>query len=101
MCRNIRPLYNFDPPTSPDEVRNAAIQFVRKVSGFTKPSKQNEAPFNRAVDEVSASIQTMLDALVTAAPPRDREVERLKGKARSEARFARIAETYAPRAEPT
>jgi hypothetical protein len=101
MCRNIRPLYNFDPPTSPEEVRNAAIQFVRKVSGFTKPSKQNEEPFNRAVAEVSASIQAMLDALVTTAPPRDREVERLKGKARSEARFARIAQTFAPQAEPT
>ena len=101
MCRNIRPLYNFDPPTSPEEVRNAAIQFVRKVSGFTKPSKQNEEPFNRAVEEVSASIQIMLDALVTTAPPRDREVERLKGKARSEARFARIAQTFAPQAEPT
>jgi hypothetical protein len=99
MCRNIRPLYNFDPPTSPDEVRNAALQFVRKVSGFTKPSKSNEDAFNRAVDEVSASVQRMLDTLVTNAPPRDREVERLKGKARSEARFARIAETFAPRAD--
>lgn len=101
MCRNIRPLYNFDPPTTPDEVHNAATQFVRKVSGFTKPSKQNEEPFNRAVNEVSAAIQVMLDALVTTAAPRDREVERLKGKARSEARFARIAETFAPRVEPT
>jgi hypothetical protein len=96
MCRNIRPLYNFDPPTSNDEVRNAALQFVRKVSGFTKPSKQNEEPFNRAVDEVSHAVQHLLDSLVTNAPKRDREVERHKGKARSEARFARIAETYAP-----
>jgi hypothetical protein len=101
MCRNIRPLYNFDPPTSPDEVRNAALQFVRKVSGFTKPSKQNEDPFNNAVDEVTATVQKLLDSLVTTAPPRDRETERLKGKARSEARFARIAQTYAPRAEPS
>lgn len=100
MCRNIRPLYNFDPPTSSDEVRNAAVQFVRKISGFSKPSKANEEPFNRAVDEVTSAIQRMLDALVTTAPPRDREVEAAKGRARSDARFARIARTYAPPAEP-
>jgi hypothetical protein len=82
-----------------EEVRAASLQFVRKISGFTRPSKTNEDAFNRAVDEVSASVQRMLDTLVTNAPPRDREVERLKGKARSEARFARIAETFAPRAD--
>lgn len=94
MCRNIRPLYNFEPATTPDEIRNAAVQFVRKVSGMTKPSKANETAFNKAVDEVSHSIHHLLDSLVTAATPRSREVEAAKGRARSEARFARIAETY-------
>ena len=94
MCRNIRPLYNFEPATTPDEVRNASLQFVRKVSGMTKPSKANEAAFNKAVDQVSHSIHHLLDSLVTTAAPRSREAEAAKGRARSEARFARIAETY-------
>ncbi|HEY0242331.1 MAG TPA: DUF2277 domain-containing protein [Gemmatimonadaceae bacterium] len=95
MCRNIRPLYNFEPATTPDEIRNAAVQFVRKVSGMSKPSKANEPAFNKAVDEVSHSIQHLLGSLVTTAAPRSREVEAAKGRARSEARFARIAQTFA------
>jgi hypothetical protein len=94
MCRNIRPLYNFEPATTPDEIRNAAVQFVRKVSGMSKPSKANEPAFNKAVDEVSHSIHHLLDSLITTAAPRSREVEAAKGRARSEARFARIAQTY-------
>jgi hypothetical protein len=93
MCRNIRPLYNFDPPTTTEEVRNASLQFVRKVSGFTKPSKANEEAFNHAVHEVSHTIQHLLNSLVTTAPPRDREVEAAKGRARSAARFPRTAES--------
>ena len=88
MCRNIRPLFNFDPPVTEDEVRAASLQFVRKISGFTKPSKANEASFDRANDEVSAAAQRLLDALVTTAPPRDREVEAAKAKARAAERFA-------------
>lgn len=94
MCRNIRPLYNFEPATTPDEIRNAAVQFVRKVSGMSKPSKANEPAFNKAVDEVSHSIQHLLGSLITTAAPRSREVEAAKGRARSEARFARIAQTF-------
>jgi hypothetical protein len=88
MCRNIRILYNFAPPTSDDEVRAAAIQFVRKVSGMTKPSKANEAAFERAVDDVAAVTTRLLGELVTTAPPRDREIEAEKRKARSATRFA-------------
>jgi hypothetical protein len=88
MCRNIRPLFNFDPPVTEDEVRAASLQFVRKISGFTKPSKANEASFDRAIDEVSAAAQRLLDALVTTAPPRDREIEAAKAKARAAERFA-------------
>jgi hypothetical protein len=91
MCRNIRTLYNFEPPTSHDEIRDAALQFVRKVSGMNKPSKVNEASFNRAIDEVSESIHTLLHSLETKAPPRDREVEIAKLRAKSAVRFARIA----------
>jgi len=94
MCRNIRPLYNFEPATTHDEVRNAATQFVRKVSGMNKPSKANEEAFNRAIDEVTHSIEHLLGSLVTTAAPRNREVEAAKGRARSDARFARIARTY-------
>jgi hypothetical protein len=94
MCRNIRPLYNFEPATTHDEVRNAAVQFVRKVSGMSKPSKANEEAFNRAVDDVTHSIEHLLSALVTTAAPRNREVEAAKGRARSDARFERIARTY-------
>jgi len=94
MCRNIRPLYNFEPATTHGEVRNAATQFVRKVSGMNKPSKANEEAFNRAIDEVTHSIEHLLGSLVTTAAPRNREVEAAKGRARSDARFERIARTY-------
>ncbi len=94
MCRNIRPLYNFEPATTHEEIRNASVQFVRKVSGMPKPSKANEEAFNRAVHDITHSIEHLLGSLVTTAAPRSREVEAAKGKARSEARYARIAETY-------
>jgi hypothetical protein len=94
MCRNIRPLYNFDPPTSHDEIRDASLQFVRKVSGMNKPSKANEVAFNHAIDEVSEAIHELLHSLVTNAPPRDREVVAAKNRAKSAARFARIAREY-------
>jgi hypothetical protein len=87
MCRNIKTLYNFSPPATDDEIRASAIQFVRKLSGFTSPSKANEAAFNRAVDEVSKAAETLLGSLVTMAPPRDRETEAAKAKARSAMRF--------------
>ncbi len=88
MCRNIRPLHNFQPPSSEDEIRAAAIQYVRKVGGFTKPSKVNEAAFERAVDAIATTTQQLLDGLVTTAPPKDRDVEAAKARARSAARFA-------------
>ena len=88
MCRNIRTLHNFEPAATPEEVEAAALQYVRKISGSTKPSKANEAAFERAVDEVTAASRRLLDALVTSAPPRDREVEAAKAKARAAARFA-------------
>jgi len=88
MCRNIRPLFNFEPPITEAEVRNAALQFVRKISGATKPSKANEAAFEAAVTEVTASCQRLLASMVTTAPPKDREVEALKAKERSRRRFA-------------
>lgn len=88
MCRNIRPLFNFDPPASDDEVRSAAIQFVRKVSGYTKPSAANAAAFDEAVDAVAAASRALLDNLTTNAPPKNREEEAAKRKARSAARFA-------------
>jgi hypothetical protein len=88
MCRNIRQLYNFDPPSSEDEIRAAAVQYVRKVGGFSKPSKANEAAYERAVEAVAAATAQLLDELVTTAPPKDREVEAAKARARSAARFA-------------
>jgi hypothetical protein len=88
MCRNIRPLFNFAPPVTPEEVRAASLQFVRKVSGFTKPSHANEEAFDRAVDEVSAVVHRLLDSLVTTAPPKDREAERARARARALKRFA-------------
>jgi len=91
MCRNIRILYNFSPPTTDDEVRAAAEQFVRKVSGMTKPSKANEETFAKAIDEVAAITTRLLSELVTTAPPRDREVEAAKRKARSATRFGAAA----------
>ena len=87
MCRNIRTLYHFEPPVTDDEIRAAALQFVRKVSGFAKPSTVNQAPFDHAVTEVSATVRSLLDALVTTAPPRNREVEAAKAKARGLKRF--------------
>ena len=88
MCRNIRPLHNFAPPATPGEVRAAALQYVRKVSGASKPSRANEAAFLRAVDEVAAATARLLDTLVTSAPPRNREVEAARARARSAKRFA-------------
>ena len=87
MCRNIKTLHNFQPPATDDEVRASAIQFVRKLSGFTKPSKANEEVFNRAVDEVTESARKLIDSLQTSAPPRDREVEAMKAHARAVERF--------------
>lgn len=87
MCRNIRTLYNFEPPATEDEVRAASLQFVRKISGFNKPSRANEEAFDRAVDAVARAARELLDGLTTSAAPRDREVEAAKGRARSAARF--------------
>lgn len=87
MCRNIKTLFNFDPPATTDEVQASSIQFVRKLSGFNKPSKANEAAFNLAVERVAAAAQEMLNTLVTTAPPRDRAEEAEKAKARSAIRF--------------
>jgi hypothetical protein len=88
MCRNIRVLHNFEPPASEDEVRAAALQYVRKISGTTKPSQANAEAFERAVDEVAAASARLLDALVTKAPPRDREIEAERARARAAARYA-------------
>jgi hypothetical protein len=88
MCRNIRTLHNFDPPATEDEIRASALQYVRKVSGFSKPSQVNSEAFERAVDEVTAISTRLLGELVTNAPPKDREVEAAKAKARSAARYA-------------
>ena len=88
MCRNIHTLYNFEPPATEDEVRDAALQYVRKISGYTKPSQANEAAFGRAVDAVAAVTAQLLGELVTSAPPRDREVEAAKARARWEQRIA-------------
>jgi len=87
MCRNIKTLHNFEPPATDDEVRAAALQYVRKVSGSTKPSKANEAAVARAVDEIAHMTQHLLAELVTTAPPRDREVEAARARARAEKRF--------------
>ena len=88
MCRNIRTLFNFEPPATDDEIRASALQFVRMLSGITQPSRANEAAFNRAVDEVSAAAHRLLAALETASPPRDRETEAEKARARARQRFA-------------
>ena len=87
MCRNIKILHNFKPPATEDEIRASSLQFVRKLSGFTRPSKANEDTFNRAVDEVTQVAQELLNSLVTNAPPRDREVEAMKERARTAKRF--------------
>lgn len=88
MCRNIRTLYNFKPPASDEEVRAAAVQYVRKISGFTRPSQANAEAFAHAIDAVAAASTQLLDALVTSAPPKDREVEAAKARARTAQRFA-------------
>lgn len=87
MCRNIKTLFNFDPPVSDEEVRAASLQFVRKISGFNKPSKANESLFQNAVDEVAAVSMRLLRSLETSAPPKNREEEAAKAKARAQARF--------------
>jgi hypothetical protein len=87
MCRNIKPLFNYSPPAGDEEIRGASLQFVRKVSGFAKPSKANEAAFLRAVDEVAAAIRVLMDSLVTSAPPRDRDAEAARARALAEKRF--------------
>lgn len=87
MCRNIRTLHNFKPPATDEEIRASALQFVRKLSGFTRPSKTNEPAFNRAVEQVTKAAHELLDSLVTNAPPRDREVEAAKARARGAERF--------------
>ncbi|WP_067435456.1 DUF2277 domain-containing protein [Nocardioides jensenii] len=89
MCRNIRPLNNFEPPATPDEVTAAALQYVRKVSGTVKPSQANQAAFDEAVHEIAHITAHLLDNLVTTAPPKDRDVEAAKRKARAELRYAR------------
>jgi hypothetical protein len=88
MCRNIRTLFNFEPPATDDEIRASAIQFVRKLSGFTRPSRANQAAFDRAVDEVNAAARRLIDSLETTSPPRDREVEAAKARARAAERYA-------------
>ena len=88
MCRNIRTLHNFDPPATAEETHASALQYVRKISGSTKPSKANEEAFARAVDAITAATTQLLEDLVTTAPPKNREVEAAKAKARSEKRFA-------------
>jgi hypothetical protein len=88
MCRNIRTLHNFEPPASEEEVRDAALQYVRKISGSTRPSRANAEAFERAVEEVSAATRSLLDSLVTRAPPKNRELEAAKRRARARARFA-------------
>ncbi|MGH2771591.1 MAG: DUF2277 domain-containing protein [Actinomycetota bacterium] len=87
MCRNIRTLFNFDPPATPEEIRDASLQFVRKLSGFTKPSHANEKPFERAVEEVSAAAERLLDSLVTNAPAKDRDTEAVRAKERAARRY--------------
>ena len=91
MCRNIRTLHNFEPPATPDEVRAAALQYVRKISGSTKPSRANQEAFERAVDEVAAASNRLLEALVTHAPPKDRELEAARARERAAQRFGTAA----------
>ncbi|MGW4352574.1 DUF2277 domain-containing protein [Nocardia sp. NPDC004582] len=89
MCRNIHTLHNFEPPATPDEVHAAALQYVRKISGTTKPSQANQAAFDLAVEEITAATTRLLEGLTTNAPPKDREVEAAKARARAEVRYAR------------
>jgi hypothetical protein len=88
MCRNIHPLFNFEPPATDEEVRDASLQYVRKVSGFTKPSRANEEAFTRAVDEVALATRRLVDELVTSAAPKDREIEAERARARAAKRYA-------------
>ena len=90
MCRNIKTLFNFDPPATEEEIRAASLQFVRKLSGFTEPSKVNEAAFNRAVEQVAVAARNLLDSLVTSAEPRNREVEAERARARAVERFGTV-----------
>jgi hypothetical protein len=91
MCRNIRPLFHFEPPVTNGEIRNASLQFVRKVSGFTKPSEANQEAFDQAVDEVAAAVHRLMATLITNAPPKNREVEAAKARVRAAKRYARPA----------
>lgn len=91
MCRNIRTLFNFDPPATAEEIRAASLQFVRKLSGFTKPSQANQEAFERAIDEVSVAATQLLDSLTTNSPPKDREVEAQKARVRAAKRYGRPA----------
>jgi hypothetical protein len=91
MCRNIKTLHNFKPPATEEEIRASSLQFVRKLSGFTKPSKTNEQVFNRAVEQVAQAARELLESLVTNSPPRDRDVEAAKARARSQERFGSAA----------
>lgn len=100
MCRNIRTLFNFEPPATELEIRDASLQFVRKLSGFSVPSKANEAAFERAVEEVAATARVLIASLVTTAPPRDREVEAARARARSAERFGPAVRTGAPAGRP-
>jgi len=95
VCRNIKTLHNFKPPATAEEIRASSLQFVRKLSGFTRPSKANQAAFDRAVDEVTKSVHQLLDALVTNGPPRDRAVEASKAQARAAHRFGSPAARHA------
>jgi len=99
MCRNIKTLHNFKPPATAEEIHASSLQFVRKLSGFTKPSKANELAFTRAVDQVARAAQELLDLLVTHAPPRDREVESSKARARAAIRFAGDQRSIGDRSE--
>jgi len=90
MCRNIHTLYNFEPPATNEEIRDASLQYVRKISGFTKPSQANEESFARAVEEVAAASKRLLEQLVTSAPPKDREIEAERARARAAKRFATV-----------
>jgi hypothetical protein len=98
MCRNIRPLFNFDPPATDDEIHAASLQFVRKISGFTHPSRANEAAFHAAVDQIASVSRTLLESLESTAQPKDREVEALKARARSAQRFGSASGSVSGRA---
>src|SRR3989442_9612750 len=91
MCRNIRTLFNFSPSATDEEVRAASLQFVRKISGFTKPSQSNQAAFDRAIDDVARAARTLLDSLITTSPPKDRDIEAAKARARAAQRFGTAA----------